>query len=296
MAVFPMEQRMYTLMEDTTTRPLNVTFLPSHTPEGTVTTWMDIWAPDSTLILRLWNLSLVSLVMLALQEMPESTSSRLPSKIKHLLVRLGLCHAILVNLLKTVVGVAFFIWSTPVILPFMAFFWATSFLARILCALRWGTSAKKAQGLDCVWGVENQENKPFITACLLVRGAPALHWVQHAILTKLVQVRDGNGEYKYRKFRQLFTQQCGYYCWRDDPHFDIRNHVRQVKLSHTAPEATADVGSDSGEAAGGKVEQEVRSKVEDELVQQYVSEELMEDMPENMAPWEVLLVAREDGR
>ncbi|XP_050699268.1 uncharacterized protein LOC126986859 [Eriocheir sinensis] len=349
MAVYPMEQRMY-MLEDTTIWPLNVTFLPHHPRGGTVTNWMDNWAPDISFIYTLRNMSLASLAMLALLEVPESTNKFL-SQLRRLLVRWGFYHVVLINLMKTVVGVAFMVWSLPVMLPFMAIFYVTSFLAKVLCALRWGTRASKAQGLDCLWGVKDQENQPFITACLLVRGAPSLHWIQHVLLTKVVQVRNGDGEYKYRKFRQLFSQHCGYYCWRDDPHFDIRNHVRLVKLNHTASEATVENDLDSA-SAGDKEEQEDRgeaqedrsvaqenrseaqedrgeakedrsvaqenrseaqedrseaqedrgeaqedrSEAEDELVQQYVSEELTEDMPENMAPWEVLLVARKDGR
>lgn len=304
MAVYPMEQRMY-MMDDTTPWPLNVTFLPHLPRGGTVTHWMDNWTIDISFTHTLRNMSLASLAMLALLEVPESTNKFL-AQLRRLLVRWGFYHVVLINLMKTVVGVAFMVWSMPVMLPFMAAFYVASLLVRVLSALRWGTRASKAQGLDCLWGVEDQENKPFITACLLVRGAPCLHWVQHVLLTRVVQARSGDGEYKYGKFRQLFSQHCGYYFWRDDPHFDIRNHVRLVKLSHTVPQASAENDIDS---AGDKEEQEERSqtqeerseaqersKAEDELVQKYVSEELMEDMPENMPPWEVLLVARKDGR
>lgn len=292
--MFPMEQRMYIMVEDTTTWPANVTFPPPPSQRcGTTTSWTDVWAPDITFTYTLWNMSLASLVLLGLLEVPESTSYKFLAQIRRLLVRAGLHHFVLINLLKTVVGVAFMVWSMPMMMPFMAFFYVTSFLAKVFCVLRWGTKASKAQGLDCVWGVEDQKNKPFITACLLVRGAPNLHWVQHAILTKVVQARNGAGEYKYRKFRQLFSQHCGYYCWRDDAHFDIRNHVRLVKLNHTTPELTTENGADSEVV---KEQQKARSEAEDELVQQYVSKDMTEDMPENMAPWEVLLVPRNDGR
>lgn len=290
-----MEQRWYTTA-DTTTRHPNVTFLPSHPPEGTVTDWTDMWRTDSLLLLTLNNMSLASLAMLGLLEVPESTPNKLLSQLRRLLVRVGLCHIIFVNLMKTVVGVAFMVWTTPLMMPCMILFWVTSILAKIFYALRWGRSAKKAEGLDCVWGVEDEMNRPYITACMLMRGAPSLHWVQTAILTKVVQARDGDGTYKYRKFRQLFSQHWGYYCWREDPNFDIRNHVRLIKLSRAATEDTAGDDTDAEEAADGKVEQQERSEAEDELVQKYVSEELVEDIPEHMAPWEVLLMAREDGR
>lgn len=289
---------MYLWTDANSSGPLNVTFQPSSLPpEGSDIAWVDVLgSPEYLLTLTLQNMSLAALALLALKEASTSNSKRLLFPLTRLLGCKGLCHVILVNVLKTVLGLVLMLASLPVMLPFMVFFWLTSFLARLIYALRWGSCVKKVQGLDCVWGVEEEENKPFITACLRVCGAPDLHSVQQAILTKVVEVRDKTGGYKYHKFRQLFSQRCGYYCWRDDPCFDINNHVREVELNNLFTETISGDATDLDEAAADKDKKQTRSETADELLQQFVSEELTTAMPEDIPQWEVLLVARDDGR
>ena len=204
--------------------------------------------------------------------------------------------SVLINVLKTLLGLVLMLVLLPMMLPLMAFFWVVSILVKVYYALLVGSSMKKVKGLDCMWGVEEKVNKPFVIACLRLHGAKTLHSVQQAILNKVIEVQDSDGNYKYRKFRQLFMQRCGYYCWRDDPHFDINNHVREVKLSSHFPAVTSEDVQGPEEAVAVEDRQQVKNEAIDEMLQQFMSEELAKAMPDDIPPWEVLLVARDDGR
>ncbi|KAK8401875.1 hypothetical protein O3P69_001163 [Scylla paramamosain] len=296
MAVFPMERHMYSWMLDNATRPLSGSFQPlALPPETTALSWLEVLGQHEFLLLpALQNMPLALLVLLVPQ-VSTGSPKKLLSPLKRLVARVFLFH-LLLNVVKAIVGLVLMLALLPVMFPFMAFFAATSILVRVCYAVLWGPSVKKVEGLDCVWGVEEEENKPFITVCLRVHGAPDLHAVQQAILTKILQVRDDYGEYKYKKFRQLFSQRCGYYCWRDDCNFDINNHVREIELSSLLPTPASQDAKGEDEAAAGEERQKGNDDATDEVLQWYVSEELTKAMPEDKPQWEVLLVARGDGR
>lgn len=293
---------MYEWLDDKNyTRPPNVTFQPSSLPSKVSDiAWLDIIeAPLGVLsLIALQNVSLAALAILVMQEASTINRKKLLLLLKRLLRRDGLFRVLLVNVLKTALGVALLLAMLPVMLPFTVLFWATSFLAKLTYALQWGPSVRKVEGLDCVWGVEEEENKPFIIACLRVHGDLDLHSVQQAILTKILEVRDKYGRYKHGKFRQLFSQRYGYCCWRDNPNFDINNHVREIKLKSLYQGDTSEDTTDTDEdvADEGKEDQEAKNETADELLQRYVSEVLTQAMPEDLPQWEVLLVARDDGR
>ena len=299
MAVFPMERDTYTWLDDNSTRLLNTTFQPSSLPpEGTAFTWLDAFiSPEYFHNYALHNMSLAMFALVALQDVYTSNPKRLLSPLTRMAGRIKVdVSRTVINIFKTLVGLVLLLSMVPMMLPVMAFFWVTSILVRVCYALLWGSSVKKVEGLDCVWGVEEEGNNPFINVCLRVRGAPSLHSVQQAILTKVMKARDSDGNYKYRKFRQLFLQRCGYCCWRDDPHFDINNHVREIELSSFYTAATSEDVQGPEEAVAGENIQQAKNEDTDELLQRFVSEELTKTMPENTPPWEVLLVARDDGR
>ncbi|MPC64711.1 hypothetical protein E2C01_058831 [Portunus trituberculatus] len=280
-------------MLDNATRSLNGPFHPlALPPKSTTFSWLEIVAQHEFLLLpALQNMSLALLVLLVPQ-VSTGNPKKLLSPLKRLLARVFFFH-LLFNTVKAIVGVVLMMAMLPM-LSVMVFFWMTSILVRLCYAILWGPCVKKAEGLDCVWGVEEKENKPFITVCLRVHGVTDLQAVQRAIFTKIVQVRDDSGEYKYKKFRQLFSQRFGYYCWRDDSHFDINNHVRELKLSSLLPPFEDAEGEH--EAAAGEERHKDNDDATDEMVQRYVSEELTKAMPEDKPQWEVLLVDRGDGR
>ncbi|XP_071548167.1 uncharacterized protein [Panulirus ornatus] len=302
--VHPLEEQVYFWMVTNTSQPANITasLYPPITPEGD---WLDHLSSSTDVSFRLLlqDAPLGVIVLLALRE-GVLTSEKLfhplmtPAMMKHLKV----LKTIFTYLLKTIVGLTLMLVSLPLVLPVLFLFWLTSCLIKVVYSLKFGSDVTKAQGMDSIWGVESKESRPFITISLLLYGVPNLDKIYRHIETKILDVRDDQGDYRYKKFRQVFSQRYGYYSWRDDKDFDIQNHVRVIdlgalhsgtSLENTCPEhVTVNMLNNTT----SNTESTARQGEADALVHQFLSEEGTTALSADRPPWEILLLVRHDNR
>ncbi|ROT72757.1 hypothetical protein C7M84_008872 [Penaeus vannamei] len=259
----PLDFRMYSWLVANTSWAPNATVYPAPPQSYPIS---DLWtkAADvehAILDIAFQDLPLGVITLLALQK-GVRCSSTLCHPVTKLAVRYNIrfYDIIITNILKTFVGMFLMAVSLPLVLPAVCAFWLASCVVSAIYSTRYGGVFVKARGMDSVWGVESKESRPFITICLLVSGAPRLEDIQRHLREKILDVVEEGAEkdFKYKKFRQVFSKVCGYYCWRDAEDFDIANHVRTLRLSEFEEGTTA----------------------------------LSPDRP----PWEVLLLLRDDGR
>lgn len=291
----PLDFRMHSWLRANTSWGLNTTVYPAP-PQGYPMS--DLWtkAADvehALLDIAFQDLPLGVITLLALQK-----GVRCSSTLYHPVTKLAGSYnirfydIIITNILKTFVGMLLMAISLPLVLPVICVFWLASCVVSAIYSIKYKGLFVKARGMDSVWGVESKESRPFITIGLLVSGTPRLEDIQRHLRDKILDVVDGGAksDYKFKKFRQVFSQVCGYYCWRDAEDFDIGNHVRMLRLSDLYPEEKRGEGE---EAAGRRGE---RSEEMDALLHRFLSEEGTTALSPDRPPWEVLLLLRDDGR
>ncbi|XP_066982442.1 uncharacterized protein [Macrobrachium rosenbergii] len=201
---------------------------------------------------------------------------------------------ILTNLIKTITGVLLLLISLPVALPVTCLFWLLSALVKTIYAFQFGGSVSKAQGMDGLWGLETKESRPFILVCLRLSGNPDQEKIRHHIASRILDVRDAEGDYRFKKFRQTFSQLYGYYIWKDAGDFDVADHIRLIDLQEYYWQTPKEAHHGS---SSGVVEESVEEPVEvaDTLLNRFLSEEGMTPLSSARPPWEVLLLTRGDG-
>ncbi|XP_068232596.1 probable diacyglycerol O-acyltransferase tgs1 [Palaemon carinicauda] len=198
---------------------------------------------------------------------------------------------ILTNVIKTITGVVLLAISLPVALPVTFLFWLLSTLAKAVYAFQFKGSVSKAQGMDGLWGLETKESRPFILVCLRLSGVPDVGKISHHISSRILDVQDNSGQYKFRKFRQTFSQLYGYYIWRDAKSFDIAEHIRLIDLREYYQQMLEEVNGRSG------LKETIKEPVEvaDTMLSQFLSEEGTAALSSDRPPWEVMLLTRGDG-
>ncbi|XP_037798750.1 uncharacterized protein LOC119593794 [Penaeus monodon] len=301
----PLDFRMYSWLVANTSWAPNATVYPAPPQSYPIP---DLWtrAADvehALLDIAFQDLPLGVITLLALQK-GVRCSSTLYHPVTKLAVRYNIrfYDIIITNILKTFVGMFLMAVSLPLVLPVVCAFWLASCVVSAIYRTRYRGVFTKARGMDSVWGVESKESRPFITICLLVSGAPRLEDIQRHLREKILDVVEGGAkkDFKYKKFRQVFSRVCGYYCWRDAEDFDIGNHVRMLRLSELYPEGERGEGEAVTVRRGGEEEKEEgrgeRSEAMDSLVHRFLSEEGTTALSPDRPPWEVLLLLREDGR
>lgn len=301
----PLDFRMYSWLVANTSWAPNATVYPAPPQSYPIP---DLWtrAADvehALLDIAFQDLPLGVITLLALQK-GVRCSSTLYHPVTKLAVRYNIrfYDIIITNILKTFVGMFLMAVSLPLVLPVVCAFWLASCVVSAIYRTRYRGVFTKARGMDSVWGVESKESRPFITICLLVSGAPRLEDIQRHLREKILDVVEGGAkkDFKYKKFRQVFSRVCGYYCWRDAEDFDIGNHVRMLRLSELYPEGERGEGEAVTVRRGGEEEREEgrgeRSEAMDSLVHRFLSEEGTTALSPDRPPWEVLLLLREDGR
>ncbi|KAG7161782.1 diacylglycerol O-acyltransferase tgs1-like [Homarus americanus] len=228
--VHPLEQRIYSWFIANISRPANGTIYPAQEPLQNG--WLQgLGSADISFNLPLQDVSLGVLALLALQTGVHRSGKLFPSvTLLQGKWNLRAYDFIVINLLKTILGFALLLVSLPLALPVICVFWVASSVTKLIYTLEFGSSVTKAEGMDSVWGVESKESRPFITINLLLSGAPDLDKIYRHIRTNILDKSDEQGNYCYKKFRQIFSQTYGYYSWKDVEDFNIETHVRMINL------------------------------------------------------------------
>ncbi|XP_064105728.1 uncharacterized protein LOC135215183 [Macrobrachium nipponense] len=202
---------------------------------------------------------------------------------------------VLTNLIKTITGALLLAISLPIALPVTFLFWLLSTLVQTIYTFQFGGSVSKAQGMDGLWGLETKESRPFILVCLRLAGIPDARKISHHIASRILDARDATGDYRFKKFRQTFSQLYGYYIWKEAGDFDVADHIRLVDLQeyYWGTPKEADHGG-SGVVEEESVEEEP-VEVADTLLNRFLSEEGMTPLSSARPPWQVILLTRGDG-
>ncbi|XP_053651315.2 uncharacterized protein [Cherax quadricarinatus] len=292
--VHPVEQHIYSWMIANTSRQPNDTLdLTLLTSEDLQQMWLQ------RLDLPLQHVSLGFIALLALENGVRS-SGKLLRSMKLLPKKCNFnIYNVVCGILKTTLALGLLLLLVPVVLPFVCIFWLASCFVSLVYRVNFGSSVTKASGMDSVWGTEYPNSRPFITVTLLLSGAPDLAKITQHIQTKILDVKDSNGDHKHKKFRQMFAQICGYYAWRNVNDFNVENHIRVVNLRSLYS------GDSRGTYTLGDIpdirENEfsptvARSSVDDELIHRYISEEGTSPLSPDRPPWEIILLLRGDRR
>ncbi|CAL4221721.1 unnamed protein product [Meganyctiphanes norvegica] len=176
-------------------------------------------------------------------------------QLKHIIVDAG----------QIILGLVMHGLMLPLVAPVLLVFWVISLTVKLLLYLEYGPGTTKCSGLDSVWGVETPKSRPIITIMFTLVGTPSIEKVRKNIKSKLLDVVEESGEYRYPKFRQRLLRKFGYYVWQIDPDFDITNHIKLVNLGNDDPSS-------------------------------YASQPEVEDLPKNKAPWKITLLDSGEGR
>ncbi|XP_069188506.1 uncharacterized protein [Procambarus clarkii] len=295
--VRPLEHRIYSWLIANTTRPTNDTHFPGPQPTGAVEVdWLQ------GIDLPLQDVSLGTTTLLALVTCFQGTGRLLRSTNSLTEKWNATFHdVVVVNTFKTFLGLALLLVSVPLVLPITCIFWGCSCCVSLLYTLKFGSCVTKVEGMDNMWGVESQESRPFITISIVLSGVPNLDKITRHIQTMIMDKKDSKGEYKYKKFRQVFSQTYGYNSWTNVEDFKIENHVRVINLRKLYS-SEADSGNTSHQAESHSADAAPAGPTpatnvdDDELVLRYLNEEGEAALPPDRPPWEMILLAREDNR
>lgn len=299
--IYPLEHRMHSWLLANNSRMTNKTYYPLFNPASSVQPeWStQVEAFESFFNFAFQDISLGFLSLLVLQQSFRSLDTQYHPG--HLLTgnwNLWFFYAILANILKTLIGVLLLLVLIPVVLPVVCIFWVMSSVVKIIYSVQFHCSVSKAIGMDGVWGLESKESRPFIITCLLLSGFPDIDKIRQHITAKVLNALDERGDYKFKKFRQTFSQLYGYYMWRDVDVLDIKNHVRMISLPvfyHQESRYSSENGQRLGLIEHG-IKEETRKQLADSLLHRFLSEESVTALSGDRPPWEVLLLVRGDGR
>ncbi|CAL4192087.1 unnamed protein product, partial [Meganyctiphanes norvegica] len=140
---------------------------------------------------------------------------------------------LMTHIMQIITGLVLHALTLPLVIPFLLLFWFVSRIAKILIWLHYGSTASKCSGMDAAWGLESPQSRPIISVLITMSGIPDIGKIRSHIKSKIVDAMDPSGEYKYRKFHQLFFRRFGYYVWQDQAEFDITNHITMVSMKHS---------------------------------------------------------------
>jgi len=119
------------------------------------------------------------------------------------------------------------------VLPTLGFLWVGNSGVRALVSLslRCHRSRKlrlTRNGLDNIWGYTAKGNHNSRTVLNVVVYERQIDGVGYRRLfeEKVLNCRLPNGSFPYKKLKERFVaHSSGFYCWEEDPGFDIKNHV-----------------------------------------------------------------------
>ena len=138
----------------------------------------------------------------------------------------------------TILFVAIFI--VPVILPVILIFYALSLLAQKLVAVLakiFRPDLPQLLGSFDVLpatGYPDKHPDNVIIFQFICNGQVPLDFLRQQFQQRIINYCDQDGQLKYQKLRQVWTQFCGFLFWKWDENFHLNHHVRQYDL--TEPE------------------------------------------------------------
>ena len=101
-------------------------------------------------------------------------------------------------------------------------------------------SYEKAEGCDVIHGRSTKQSPAIINAIARMRGVPDVESARRNFLENVINAVDTNGRKKYRKFTQIFSMCMGYFVWKDDPDFNIADHIYVVEDEMTVDDDDSD--------------------------------------------------------
>ncbi|CAG7786243.1 unnamed protein product, partial [Allacma fusca] len=75
---------------------------------------------------------------------------------------------------------------------------------------------------------KTQDPTSVILFCLVVDKVVSEHRLREAFDQRVLGLRDSRGDLVYKKLLQYWTKFLGFYFWKSDKDFDVRNHVRKL--------------------------------------------------------------------
>ena len=180
---------------------------------------------------------------------------------------------------KALFGFIFFIFFLPFGGPITLFFFLVSEVVRYVIKLKYGGKAVKMSGSDAIYGKEDSKSAYLMIAGIVMNGTPSIEKVRNVFRDRILAVRDDQGKIKYHKFRQLITTELGYCIWKDDPNFDIKNHIRIWK----------DPLDDFEDFESKISDDEPGSRAED-VISRYLDKYGGERLPSDRPQWELVIL------
>ncbi|XP_076058769.1 putative diacylglycerol O-acyltransferase MT1468 [Oratosquilla oratoria] len=194
---------------------------------------------------------------------------------------------------KAILGLAILTVSFPLAVVIILFFGLLSLAVSAVYFLRWGHTVTKAEGMDAMWGLEVEESRPIITACVTLKGTADIEKIRESVLQKIVFAQNDSGAYKYPKFSQEFVSLVGYKAWRDVDVFDIANHIYVLKESEKNG-FSSDMSSQK--LISKSKEEAEEEEEEEERINRIISNISSGPLPASCPPWQMLVIPRKDAR
>ncbi|KAB7498438.1 hypothetical protein Anas_10152, partial [Armadillidium nasatum] len=121
-------------------------------------------------------------------------------------------------------------------LPTFLLFWFISKFVYFLIWLKFGDSYTRPTSMDILQGLESEKSRPFINLVARCEGKVDIEIFAKKFHEEIMLVKNKRGEFRYKKFSQVFEQHYGYHIFRDAENFDIRNCIEKVDIKTLFPE------------------------------------------------------------
>lgn len=136
-----------------------------------------------------------------------------------------------------------FLLSTTMLIflsPILFVFFIISQIAYAIIRIKLGSTFTRPGGLDIIQGMESEQSRPYINAIARFKGKANMNKFRDRFAKVLTEVKDEQGNVRFKKLTQVFEKVCGYHVLRDAKDFDIRNHIKRVELQELFPEEFAE--------------------------------------------------------
>ena len=139
-------------------------------------------------------------------------------------------------------------------------------------ARQYGKDVEFLSGADAMYALpslDTEENKMVINSYIVLEGNMNIKNLQDLIQDRLLNPKNKDGEYKYKKLRQELTEYEGYFAWRMEKDFKVEDHVALLE--------------ENGEPIEYRDDEELAKLIEKESYKPF---------PKGKSPWKFTLASR----
>ncbi|XP_066986753.1 uncharacterized protein [Macrobrachium rosenbergii] len=132
------------------------------------------------------------------------------------------------NVLQSLVGASVVIAITPLVVPILLVLWIWRCIVVVLIRFVDGHWVYPATGMEAVFALDSAGARAVICGAAILKGRVSVTTVRQHISERIVELKDGKGNYLHPKFRRVVQRRFGVVVWAWEENFNIARHVKPL--------------------------------------------------------------------